>query len=524
VKHTHLVLEGSKELLSNLKDAETGQRGYIITADEAFLEPFYMALERNDQLFKTLQKLTADNQAQQQRLAEAEKLIREKLAFTHRVINVRRHEGERAAVSLVSTAEGKNVMDQIREIFRQVEAAEERLLTIREQEAARSEKITQVLLPVGMLASIMILLLVYYVLHRQIRLRARREAELQESHDWFSKTLFSIGDAVIATNTNFAITFMNPAAEKLTGWDEASALGKPVDMVYHTVHAITRQKVESPVTIAIAKRRTISPGLLPVLLRKDKKELYVDNSGSPIINSAGEVIGSVLIFRDVTQQKLLSDKLSSQNAELEQQVILKTNELIRNEHRLKLTLDNMLEGAAILGFDWRFQYVNNTAVGQFRRRDKEELLGTSLLEQLPGAENADLIRKLRRCMKERVANHFEYPVTFTDGTENWYRLVVQPVPEGLFVLSIDINERRKAEQEKKNYTKGLEEMLFITSHKVRQPVSQILGIAYMLENPVASQEELLKVTGYMKSSVQLLDDVTRELTSYIFDLKQKNEQ
>ncbi|HEY4652620.1 MAG TPA: CHASE3 domain-containing protein, partial [Pontibacter sp.] len=85
VKHTHLVLEGSKELLSNLKDAETGQRGYIITADEAFLEPFYMALERDDQLFKTLQKLTADNPAQQQRLAEAEKLIREKLAFTHRV-------------------------------------------------------------------------------------------------------------------------------------------------------------------------------------------------------------------------------------------------------------------------------------------------------------------------------------------------------------------------------------------------------------------------------------------------------
>lgn len=522
VKHTHHVLENSKELLSNLKDAETGQRGFIITADEDFLEPFYMALERNNNLISNLKALTSDNQSQQKRIAEAGRLIEDKFNYSKEVIRIRREEGLSKAVTMVSEAQGKLVMDKLREIFSQIEQEERRLLSEREAQAARSQKITERILLVGLLASIGILLLTYFVLHRQIRIRARREEELQESREWFSKTLHSIGDAVVATDNDFKITFMNPMAEKLTGWGQEDAKGKSVDVIYHAVHAVTREIEEVPVIAAISRKHIVSPDLLPVLISKEGKEIYIDTCGAPIINSQDVVIGSVLIFRDMTDQKAVSDRLKSYNTELEDKILLNVNEKNKYEHRLKIILDNMLEGAQILDPEWRYMYVNNEIAVQSRCR-KEELIGSTLLKQFPGVEHTEMFRVLQRCMEDRVARVFEHEFVYPDKSTGWFKLLIQPIPEGLFILSIDINERKKAEQERKDYIKVLEDMLHMTSHKVRQPVSQIMGISNMLDSPLESQEDLKKVTEYMKAAVESLDHFTREFTEFLYNLRQKSD-
>jgi PAS domain S-box-containing protein len=121
-------------------------------------------------------------------------------------------------------------------------------------------------------------------------------------------------------------------------------------------------------------------------------------------------------------------------------------EVVASEQRLRNTLDNMLEGLQIIGFDWRYIYVNAAAVRQIRLK-KEEIIGYTLFEIYPGIDTIDIFKTLKHTMDERVSQETETEFTFPDGTKRWFQLSVQPVPEGIFILSIDITERKRAQQE-----------------------------------------------------------------------------
>jgi PAS domain S-box-containing protein len=116
-----------------------------------------------------------------------------------------------------------------------------------------------------------------------------------------------------------------------------------------------------------------------------------------------------------------------------------------SDHRLRSTLDNMIEGCQIIGFDWRYRYVNN-ALTKHGRQTKDELIGSTMMERYPGIENTKVFSVLRRCMEERISHFMETEFTFPDGSKGWFELSIQPVPEGIFVLSYDITERKRAEE------------------------------------------------------------------------------
>jgi PAS domain S-box-containing protein len=125
-------------------------------------------------------------------------------------------------------------------------------------------------------------------------------------------------------------------------------------------------------------------------------------------------------------------------------VIRDITELEQVEQRHRTTLDNMLEGCQIIGFDWRYIYVND-AVARQGRKKPEELLHRTMMEAYPGIENTDMFRVLQRCMEERLRDSMENEFTFPDGAVGWFELRIQPVPEGLFILSLDITRRKQAE-------------------------------------------------------------------------------
>jgi PAS domain S-box-containing protein len=118
--------------------------------------------------------------------------------------------------------------------------------------------------------------------------------------------------------------------------------------------------------------------------------------------------------------------------------------LDESDKRYRTTLDNMLEGCQIIGFDWRYLYVNK-AVALQGKQTKEDLLGRTMMEVYPGIEQSDLFTVLRRCMQERVAEQMENEFFFPDGSKGWFELSIQPVPEGIFILSYDITEHKEAE-------------------------------------------------------------------------------
>lgn len=109
-------------------------------------------------------------------------------------------------------------------------------------------------------------------------------------------------------------------------------------------------------------------------------------------------------------------------------------------------LDNLIEGCQILGSDWRYRYVNNAAA-RHGRRPKEQLLGRRITEVYPGIEDSPMFSVLRQCMADRTHRRMENVFTFLDGSRSWFDLRFEPVPEGVFILSLEISERKRAEEE-----------------------------------------------------------------------------
>ena len=125
-------------------------------------------------------------------------------------------------------------------------------------------------------------------------------------------TLASIGDAVITTDRDGCITYLNPVAEQLTGWDDASVRGIAVPQVFRIISRSNLEPVRDPVTKCL--RDGLVRGLAndTLLIRRDGRSLIIDDSTAPIFDSEGEILGAVLIFRDVTEKRQLADQLVHQ--------------------------------------------------------------------------------------------------------------------------------------------------------------------------------------------------------------------
>jgi methyl-accepting chemotaxis protein len=135
VTHTHDVLESVAHVLSAMKDAETGQRGFVITGLDSFLEPYRTALDAVPREIKNLRQLTADNPNQQKRLDQMEPIIAEKFAELKQTIDLRREKGIEPAAKVVAGGEGKKAMDNLRQVLAQVEQEERGLLKQRAEDA-----------------------------------------------------------------------------------------------------------------------------------------------------------------------------------------------------------------------------------------------------------------------------------------------------------------------------------------------------------------------------------------------------
>ena len=128
------------------------------------------------------------------------------------------------------------------------------------------------------------------------------ERKLRESERRYAITLSSIGDAVIATDEHLAITFMNPAAETLTGWSHADAIGRPLGDVFHILNVRTRAVVENPAAKVLRLGTVVGLANHTVLVARDGSEVPIDDCGAPIIDDRGDIIGVVLVFRDIGQR------------------------------------------------------------------------------------------------------------------------------------------------------------------------------------------------------------------------------
>ena len=222
VARAHQVNTSLERLLLAAVDAETGERGFIITGIDGYLEPYTRGRTEIASALARTRELTAanrDHQADMDRLAA---LAEVKLEELDEAVAQRRQSGFAAAQAVVATNLGKRTMDEMRAVVARMQTREDRSLVVRTEQAQRSYQVARLarLTTAGLALFVLTALFVVSYRHGVDRERAAQTA------DRLAVTLASIGDAVIATDDTGCVRHMNPIAERLTGWTETQAARK----------------------------------------------------------------------------------------------------------------------------------------------------------------------------------------------------------------------------------------------------------------------------------------------------------
>ncbi len=330
-KQSFKMIIQANALLSELKDAETAERGYLLTDNETFLQPYLAVRDSIGSHLDALRQLSLSSDIQVH-LDKMAPMVEAKMKIISKAIELHHHRDIAAAVTLVSSDRGQWLMDSIRTEMREILKLENENLI--QHEAGFQLNISRmytIIISASLLALLLVLAFGYLVYlesgHRRkdlLHLETQHLLETQEdtnkalqqtlttlqiSEEKLSVTLNSIGDAVIATNAEGRVTLINPLAERLTGWSRAEANMRLVDDIFRIINQETRQPAVVPV------RETLTHGTIQglanhtILIARDGSECSIADSCAPIRDREGQVVGAVLVFRDVTEDYAVQQTL-----------------------------------------------------------------------------------------------------------------------------------------------------------------------------------------------------------------------
>lgn len=306
VDHSDRVIAGVNNLMKLIVDEETGLRGFLLTHEPVFLQPYHQAVQGLEPAFTALLNLESHDPEQTARLQRLQTASRAWQQEAQRTISL----GIPASDLMPQMLERKRQMDAMRALADGLLSAESDKRASRSFAALRVDNVT--LYGLLGLAALLAALLAWEI-HRlfrkladtynqQIREVQRWGDECYSREQWLNTTLRSIGDAVIACNPEGQVVFMNKVAEHLTGWKEAEANGAHLSDVFVIRNQRTRAVVESPVDKVRRSGKVVGLANHTIVIRKDQAEFHIDDSAAPILNKDAQMIGIVLVFRDISER------------------------------------------------------------------------------------------------------------------------------------------------------------------------------------------------------------------------------
>ena len=309
VDHTHEVLHELQAVQADLVDAETGQRGYLLTGDEAFLPQYRAVIDRVEGRVDRLAELTADNPAQEERVGRLREAVRAKVGLLRD--NVALPAGaDRAGVRGPALTRGREAMDAVRRVVDEIEAEERRLLAVRSAGTAWSYRRTVVAVAVATVLAAGVLVAAYVLVRRDLRARQREEDRARESEQFVRLILESTGEGIYGIDRTGACTFINSAGARLLGYEPDELRGKPMHAAVHHTRPDGTPYPEPECPIYTATRGGSRGARVDteVFWRKDGKPVPVEYASYPM-RDEGATLGAVVTFTDVTARKRAEARL-----------------------------------------------------------------------------------------------------------------------------------------------------------------------------------------------------------------------
>jgi PAS domain S-box-containing protein len=468
---TLIVLQCNR-LLNSLVDEESGVRGFIISGDPAFLQPYTAAKARVVDELRGLDDLVPDDTALEQEIREIRADFDRFTAVNQQIVDsdaTRRKE-------LAPLLQQKQAMDRLRAKLQQLTTEQS---TVREEGRQSLTKLYATLPIIAIAGGAIVafcLILDGIIQFRRIS-RAFgdqiREVELQRNS--LQTTLQSIGDAVVVCDAKSIITIFNPTAESVTGWSADQAVGQPLSNVFTIVNEYTREDVESPVEKVLRTGQVVGLANHTVLIRKDGAELAIDDSGAPIRGDNNEIVGVILVFRDIAAKRKAEQELALRNAELES------------------LLANSPIGFASFDRSHRFTRVNKSLAG-IDGIPVEAHLGKPLAEVVP-ASSETFSAILDSVFKDGVHIHREFTGrrSSDNGSDNgierqwltWFYPVysaekAEPLLAGAIVL--DNTERWQAQEALVRTEKlvAVGRLAASIAHEMNNPLTSVTNLLYLI--------------------------------------------
>jgi len=504
--NTRRILTLNQSLLGRLRDAETGQRGFLLTARPEYLEPYNAAVERIPIDLNELISFGSEASGQRSRFLQLQSLITDKLAELRQTIDLRRAEGLQAALAVVQTDQGKRTMDRIRNVSRQIETAEnERWLAAwndLQTGAQRSRIITLLgaILLAGLVGGACIALTSAAGQLERLVLQsdeAKRSAE--RNRDLLRATLYSIGDGVITTDRDGAVQMMNAVAERLTGWAEAEARGRLVENVFHIVNETTRSTVENPVRRVLRDGNVVGLANHTVLISKTGSDIPIDDSGAPIPGRGGSPNGVVLVFRDVSERKEALDTARRLAA------IVETSEDAIIGKTLQGIVTSWNRGAERL-----FGYSAN------------EMIGSPIARLIPPDRVHEMQQILARIGAGDKVEHFETVRIRKDGRPLTVSLTVSPIRDeeghivGASKIARDITHERQLEMTLRQTQKmeAVGRLAGGVAHDFNNLLTVILGYAATIKGKLDFEDPLQPAVAEILRAADQAASLTGQLLTF----------